>query len=159
MSLRGPICAPPAQNRCAVVLARYCPANRGVPAESEKASMHKFIITKTKNDKFMAKFVYNAETMLWSENYASKASAENCVASLKKNAPGAVVVDLTKEETGKGYRFEIAASKDGQTFVRFVAANGEPMVRSETYRSKASARNCIESLKKRAAEAAVETED
>ncbi len=120
---------------------------------------HKFKIAKAKGGQFVAKFVYNAETMLWSENYASKASAENCIASLKKNAPGAAVVDLTKEESGKGYRFEIAASKDGQTFVRFVAANGEPMVRSETYRSKASARNCIESLKKRAAEATVEVED
>ncbi|WP_354042441.1 DUF1508 domain-containing protein [Devosia sp. UYZn731] len=59
------------------------------------------------------------------------------------------MVDLTKGEEGKGYRFEIAASKDGQTFVRFVAANGEPMVRSETYKSKSSARNCIKSLQER----------
>ena len=119
---------------------------------------HKFKITAAKGGQFMAKFVYNSEIMLWSENYASKASAKNCIDSLKKHAPGAVVVDQTKGETGKGYRFEIAASKDGQTFVRFVAANGEPMVRSETYKSKSSARNCIESLKKRAAEAAVEDE-
>ena len=119
---------------------------------------HKFKITAAKGGQFMAKFVYNSETMLWSENYASKASAKNCIDSLKKHAPGAAVVDQTKGESGKGYRFEIAASKDGQTFVRFVAANGEPMVRSETYKSKSSARNCIESLKKRAAEAAVEDE-
>ena len=119
---------------------------------------HKFKITAAKGGQFMAKFVYNSEIMLWSENYASKASAKNCIDSLKKNAPGAAVVDQTKGETGKGYRFEIAASKDGQTFVRFVAANGEPMVRSETYKSKSSARNCIESLKKRAAEATVEDE-
>ena len=119
---------------------------------------HKFKITAAKGGQFMAKFVYNSETMLWSENYASKASARNCIDSLKKHAPGATVVDQTKGESGKGYRFEIAASKDGQTFVRFVAANGEPMVRSETYKSKSSARNCIESLKKRAAEAAVEDE-
>ena len=119
---------------------------------------HKFKIAKAKGGQFVAKFVYNAEIMLWSENYASKASAENCVASLKKNAPGAPVVDLTKEETGKGYRFELVASKDGQTFVRFVAANGETMVRSETYKSKSSAKNCIASLQKRAAEAPVEDE-
>ena len=119
---------------------------------------HKFKIAAAKGGQFMAKFVYNSEIMLWSENYASKASARNCIDSLKKNAPGAAVVDQTKGETGKGYRFEIAASKDGQTFVRFVAANGEPMVRSETYKSKSSAKNCIESLKKRAAEAAIEDE-
>jgi len=120
--------------------------------------MHKFKIAKAKNDQFVAKFVYNAETMVWSENYASKASAQNCIASIKKNAPDAAVVDLTQHEEGKGYRFEIVGSKDGQTFVRFVAANGETMVRSETYASKSSAKNCIESIKTRAVDAPVEDE-
>lgn len=110
---------------------------------------HRFKITAAKNGEFMAKFVYNAETMVWSENYKSKASAQNCIDSIKKNAPGAAVVDLSKGEEAKGYRFELVASKDGQTFVRFVAANGEPMVRSETYKSKSSARNCIKSIKEK----------
>jgi uncharacterized protein YegP (UPF0339 family) len=110
---------------------------------------HRFKITAAKNGEFMAKFVYNAETMVWSENYKSKASAANCIESIKKNAPGAAVVDLSKGEEGKGYRFELVASKDGQTFVRFVAANGEPMVRSETYKSKSSAKNCIKSIKEK----------
>jgi uncharacterized protein len=116
---------------------------------------HKFKISSAKNGEFITKFVYNAETMVWSENYKSKASAQNCIDSIKKNAPGAAVVDLTKGEEGKGYRFEIAASKDGQTFVRFVAANNETMVRSETYKSKSSARNCIKSIKERGAKADV----
>lgn len=116
---------------------------------------HTFKITSAKGGQFAAKFAYNSEIMLWSENYTGKPSAKNCIESLKKNAPGAPVVDTTKGESGKGYRFEIAASKDGQTFVRFVAANGEPMVRSETYKSKSSARNCIESLRKRAAAAPI----
>nr|WP_246132929.1 YegP family protein [Devosia ginsengisoli] len=42
----------------------------------------------------------------------------------------------------------MVASKDGQHFVRFVAGNGETMVRTETYTSKASAKNAIESLQK-----------
>lgn len=116
---------------------------------------HSFKITAAKGGQFVAKFVYNAETIFWSENYTGKASAKNCIESLKKNAPGASVVDLTKEEAGKGYRFELVASKDGQTFVRFVAANNETMVRTETYKSKSSAKNAIESLKKRAAETPV----
>nr|AIA12930.1 protein of unknown function (DUF1508) [uncultured bacterium] len=110
--------------------------------------MHKFKILDAANSQFRVQFLYNSEVMVWSENYASKASAKNCIESIKKNAPGASTVDLTKEETGKGYRFEIAEAKNGETFVRFVAANGEPMVRSETYKSKASAKNCIESVKK-----------
>jgi uncharacterized protein YegP (UPF0339 family) len=117
--------------------------------------VHRFKITSAKGGQFVAKFVYNAETMLWSENYASKSSAQNCIDSLKKNAPAAPIVDLTKEETGKGYRFEVAGSKDGQFFVRFVAQNGETMVRSETYTRRASALKCIDSLKARAATAEI----
>ena len=120
--------------------------------------MHKFKILKGANDQFRVQFVYNAEVMVWSENYASKASAKNCIESIKKNAPGAATVDLTKEETGSGYRFEIVESKNGETFVRFKAANGETMVRSETYASKASAKNCIDSVKKNGPDAPVEDE-
>jgi len=110
--------------------------------------MHKFKIVERKNDQFGVQFVYNAEVMVWSESYKGKASATNCIESIKKNAPGAAVVDMTKDEEGKGYRFEIVGSKDGQFYVRFVASNGEPMVISETYKAKASAKNCIESVKK-----------
>ncbi|MEK1923998.1 YegP family protein [Rhizobium giardinii] len=52
----------------------------------------------------------------------------------------------------------MVASKDGEHFVRFKASNGETMVRSETYASKASAKNCIESVKKNAPDAPVEDE-
>ncbi len=110
--------------------------------------MHKFKIIERKNDQFGVQFVYNSEVMVWSESYKGKASATNCIESIKKNAPGAAVVDLTKDEEGKGYRFEIVGSKDGQFYVRFVASNGEPMVISETYKAKASAQNCIDSVKK-----------
>jgi uncharacterized protein YegP (UPF0339 family) len=40
--------------------------------------------------------------------------------------------------------------------VRFVAGNGETMVRTETYASKSGATNAIESLKKNGPGAAVE---
>ncbi len=120
--------------------------------------MHKFKILKNEKGEYRAQFVYNSEVMVWSENYTSKASAKNCIESIKKNAPGAATVDLSKEETGSGYRFEIVESKDGQHFVRFKASNGETMVRSETYASKASAKNCIESVKKNGPGAPTEDE-
>ena len=109
---------------------------------------HKFNITAAASDQFKFDFSYNSEKIFWSENYKQKASAKNGVESLKKNAPDAAIVDLSKGETGSGYRFEIVESKDGQHFVRFVAANGETMARTETYASKSSAKNAIESLKK-----------
>ena len=110
---------------------------------------HKFNITAAASDQFKFDFSYNSEKIFWSENYKQKASAKNGVESLKKNAPDAAIVDVSKGETGSGYRFEIVESKDGQHFVRFVAANGETMARTETYASKAGAKNAIESLKKK----------
>lgn len=109
---------------------------------------HKFKIVSRANGQFGAQFVYNSEIIFWSENYTSKASAQNCIDSLKKNAPDAAVADLTADEDASGYHFEIAKAKDGQTFVRFVASNGETMVRTETYTSKSSSKNAIDSLRK-----------
>ncbi len=50
---------------------------------------HKFKIVDRANGQCGVQFAYNAEIIFWSENYTAKASAENCIASLKKNAPGA----------------------------------------------------------------------
>jgi uncharacterized protein len=107
---------------------------------------HTFKISAASADQFKFAFLYNAEPIFWSENYKQKASAKSAIESLQKNAPGAATVDLSKDETGTGYRFEIVKSKDDQHFVRFVASNGETMVRTETYASKASANNAILSL-------------
>ena len=57
--------------------------------------MHKFKILKNDKDQFRVQFVYNAEVMVWSENYAGKASAKNCIESIKKNAPDAPTDDET----------------------------------------------------------------
>ena len=120
--------------------------------------MHKFKIKANEKGAFTVQFVYNSEVMVWSETYSAKASAKNCIASIKKNAPGAAIIDLTKGETGSGYRFEIDEAKSGETFVRFRASNGEVMVRSETYSSKASAKNCATSIQKNAPDAPTEDE-
>lgn len=120
--------------------------------------MHKFKITTGKSGQFTAKFVYNAETLIWSETYKSRTSARNCIASVKKNAPAAAVVDISDGESGKGYRFEVVEAKGGQHFVRFVARNGQVLMRSETYAAKASALNCIASVKKNGPGASTETE-
>ncbi len=109
---------------------------------------HKFNITAAANDQFKFDFSYNSEKIFWSENYKAKASAKSAIESLKKNAPEAATVDVSKGEEGSGYRFEIKKSSDDQFFVNFVASNGETMVRTERYTAKASAQNAIDSLKK-----------
>jgi hypothetical protein len=54
---------------------------------------HTFEIWKDKKGEFRVRFKYNSETMFSSEGYSSKASAKNAIDSMKKNGPGAEVVD------------------------------------------------------------------
>lgn len=54
---------------------------------------HHFEIYKDKAGEFRVRFKYNAEVMFSTEGYSSKASAQNAIESIKKNGPGAEVVD------------------------------------------------------------------
>lgn len=54
---------------------------------------HKFFIRKDKAGEYRASFEYNGEKIFWTEGYASKSSAQNAIDSIKKNGPGADVVD------------------------------------------------------------------
>lgn len=56
---------------------------------------HRFEIRKNKAGEFVAYFIYNSETMFWTEGYSSKAGAQNAIDSIKKNGPDAKVVDET----------------------------------------------------------------
>ncbi|MBB3595527.1 hypothetical protein FHX08_005939 [Rhizobium sp. BK529] len=61
--------------------------------------MYKFEIYKDKAGEFRFRFkASNGETMFLSEGYKAKASAVNAIESIKKNSPGADVVDETKAE-------------------------------------------------------------
>jgi uncharacterized protein len=117
--------------------------------------MYRFKIKSTSNDQYRVQFVYNSEPMVWSETYVAKASAQNCIASIKVNAKTAPIVDLTIGESAIGYRFEIVKANNGEYFTRFKAPNGETMVWSETYTQKHNAKNCAQSVKDNAALALV----
>ncbi|GAB5505294.1 MAG: YegP family protein [Rhizobiaceae bacterium] len=54
---------------------------------------HKFEIYKDKKGEFRVRFKYNSEIMFSTEGYSSKSSAENAIASIKKNGPGAPIED------------------------------------------------------------------
>lgn len=54
---------------------------------------HHFEIYKDKAGEFRVRFKYNSEVMFATEGYSSKASAQNAIDSIKKNGPGAEVVD------------------------------------------------------------------
>lgn len=54
---------------------------------------HTFEIYKDKAGEFRVRFKYNSEVMFATEGYASKASAQNAIDSIKKNGPDAAVED------------------------------------------------------------------
>jgi uncharacterized protein YegP (UPF0339 family) len=56
---------------------------------------HRFEIRQNKAGEYVSYFVYNSETIFWTEGYKSKASAKNAIESIKKNGPGAETVDTT----------------------------------------------------------------
>ncbi len=56
---------------------------------------HHFEIYKDKADEYRVRFSYNSEVMFSTQGYSSKASAENAIASIKKNGPDAPVEDNT----------------------------------------------------------------
>ncbi|MCK0196821.1 YegP family protein [Ancylobacter sp. 6x-1] len=61
--------------------------------------MYKFEVYKDKAGEFRFRFkASNGETMFVSEGYKAKASALGAIESIKKNAPGAGIVDQTVEE-------------------------------------------------------------
>jgi uncharacterized protein len=54
---------------------------------------HSFEIYKDKSEQFRVRFKYNSEIMFSTQGYATKASAQNAIESIKKNGPGAPTTD------------------------------------------------------------------
>jgi uncharacterized protein len=54
---------------------------------------HSFEIYKDKSEQFRVRFKYNSEIMFSTQGYATKASAQNAIESIKKNGPGAPTED------------------------------------------------------------------
>lgn len=91
----------------------------------------------SQNDKGRYHFVLkagNAQTILSSEQYESRAAALNGIASVQKNAP-------TDE------RYELKTASDGRFFFNLKAANHQVIGSSQMYASEASRKTGIESVK------------
>ena len=84
----------------------------------------------------------NGEIILASEGYKARASAENGIESVKKNAPD-------------DSRYERKDSSSGKPMFNLKASNGQVIGTSETYSSASARDNGIESVKKNAPDAAV----
>ena len=114
--------------------------------------MGKYVIKTTKTGFTFNLKAGNSEVIGVSEVYSAEASCKNGIESVKKNAPIANIEDQTVEgfEKATNPKFEIYVDKAGEFRFRLKAKNGEPILASEGYKTKAGCKNGIESVKKNA---------
>ncbi len=101
------------------------------------------------NDKGQHSFVLkagNAEVILRSEVYESKASAENGIASVQKNSPADA-------------NYERKVATDGRPYFNLKAANHQVIGTSQMYKSTAGRDGGIESVKTNGHSTTVKTAD
>ncbi|MBQ8512579.1 MAG: YegP family protein [Clostridia bacterium] len=118
--------------------------------------MGKFVIKQTATGfKFDLK-AGNGEVIATSEIYTTEAACIKGLESVKACCVGEVE-DQTVEpvEAKKHPKFELYADKSGEYRFRLKAKNGQIIATSESYKTKTSAENGIESVKKNAPEAEV----
>lgn len=106
--------------------------------------MGKFVITKRNNGEFQFNLkAGNGQTILASEGYSTKASCENGIESVKRNA----------QDDG---RFELKTSANGKFYFTLKASNGQVIGMSEMYESSSSRDNGIASVKSNATDATID---
>jgi uncharacterized protein YegP (UPF0339 family) len=103
----------------------------------------KFVVSRSKDgqDFFVLK-AGNGETILQSERYKSRKSCENGIASVRKNS----------QDQG---RFEVKSARDGREYFVLKAANGQPIGKSQMYKSSSGCRNGMKSVARNAKDAKV----
>lgn len=119
--------------------------------------MGKFVLKQTATGfKFDLK-AGNGEIIASSEIYKTEASCLNGIDSVKRNCVGEVE-DQTVEgfEKKKHPKFEVFKDKAGEYRFRLKARNGETIATGESYKTKPSCLNGIESIKKNAPEAPID---
>ena len=84
----------------------------------------------------------NGQTILASEGYKKRASAENGIASVRKNAPD-------------DNRYERKETKSGQHMFNLKAGNGQVIGTSESYTTTSARENGVASVKKNGPDAEV----
>ncbi len=103
----------------------------------------KFVIKSGRTGKFRFNLkASNGQVILTSEAYESRSAATKGITSVRKNSQNEK-------------RFERKTAKDGSAYFVLKAANGEPIGKSEMYKTKASMENGIASVGKNAPDAPV----
>ena len=106
--------------------------------------MAKFEIYKSKGGKFHFRLKSgNGQTVLTSQGYAAKSGAKNGIESVRKNV---------SRDGGT----EMFNGKNGDTYFRIKATNGQIVASSEGYKTGRGAANGLASVQKNAGDATVE---
>ncbi|MDO4378022.1 MAG: YegP family protein [Erysipelotrichia bacterium] len=114
--------------------------------------MGKYTIKKKENGASFNLVAKNGETIGVSEFYSSLDACMHGIESVKNNAPVANVEDQTVADfrEQKHPKFVVYKDKADEFRFRLKAGNGQIILVSEGYRSKAACLNGIESVKKNA---------
>lgn len=120
----------------------------------------KFLIKKTKTGFVFHLTATNGETIATSEVYNAVAGAKKGIQSIINNSAIASTEDTTKADFEKcsNPKFQIYKDKKGEFRFRLKAKNGANIAASEGYATIKSCINGIESVKKNAPSAVIETE-
>ena len=122
------------------------------PAEEEPVCSGKYIVKETASGISFRLAAGNNQVIGVSEVYSGRAAMEKGIDSVRKNAPIANIEDQTAEPVVPATcpKFEIYNDKAGEFRFRLKARNGEIILASEGYKTKASCENGIESVRKNA---------
>lgn len=121
--------------------------------------MGKFVVREVSSGAKFDLKATNGQVIATSEVYKSKTSCLKGLESVRKNAPIANLENQTVEgyEVQKNPKFEVYIDKASEFRFRLKAKNGEIIATSEGYKKIDSCLNGIESVRKNAPEAVVET--
>lgn len=124
----------------------------GITAEEKTVCNGKYTVKETEAGFSFRLAAGNNQVIGVSEVYSSRSAMEKGVESVRKNAPEAGVEDQTAENSEKALnpKFEIYKDKAGEFRFRLKARNGEIILASEGYKTKAACENGIESVRKNA---------
>ena len=127
-------------------------ASEEASEESEEKSVcnGKYVVKETSSGVSFRLLAGNNQAIGVSEVYSGRAALEKGIESVRKNAPVANVEDQTVEPVSAATcpKFEIYTDKAGEFRFRLKARNGEIILASEGYKTKASCENGIESVRK-----------
>ena len=120
--------------------------------------MGKFMIRTVNSGLKFDLYAANGQSILTSEVYTTEHACRKGIESVRKNAPIAKLEDQTEPGFHKltNPKFELYQDKHGTYRFRLKARNGEIIAVSEIYSAKAGCLNGIESVRRNAADAAVE---